>query len=173
MNWCIQHAKDYNRKGQSAYIERVDKFSSRLWLYEFSIHTQQSFTFSHRQSIPDDPLLYRFFLSQVEINNFAEAMESLMNPYIPMVVKTRMVQRKRVAVLISGTGTNLKSLLEATSNRSDIMRAEIVLVVSNKHNVEGLNIARNAGIPTKVSTYKHTLILSNSLSHNMNLFHGV
>ncbi|KAL1463277.1 hypothetical protein WDU94_015043 [Cyamophila willieti] len=92
---------------------------------------------------------------QVEINNFAEAMESLMNPYIPMVVKSRMVQRKRVAVLISGTGTNLKSLLEATHNRGDIMRAEIVLVVSNKHNVEGLNIARKAGVPTKVIDHKN------------------
>uniref|UniRef100_A0A8D8UTY1 Trifunctional purine biosynthetic protein adenosine-3 n=1 Tax=Cacopsylla melanoneura TaxID=428564 RepID=A0A8D8UTY1_9HEMI len=73
----------------------------------------------------------------------------------PMVVKSRMVQRKRVAVLISGTGTNLKSLLEATQIRGDIMRAEIVLVVSNKHNVEGLNIARNAGVPTKVIDHKN------------------
>lgn len=97
-----------------------------------------------------------FVCHQVEILNFAEAMESLMKPYIPMVVKSRMVQRKRVAVLISGTGTNLKSLLEATQNRGDIMRCEIVLVVSNKHNVEGLNIARKAGIPTKVSIIWHS-----------------
>lgn len=99
---------------------------------------------------------FTFVCHQVEILNFAEAMESLMKPYIPMVVKSRMVQRKRVAVLISGTGTNLKSLLEATQNRGDIMRCEIVLVVSNKHNVEGLNIARKAGIPTKVSIIWHS-----------------
>ncbi|KAJ7425496.1 Bifunctional purine biosynthetic protein ADE1 [Pitangus sulphuratus] len=53
----------------------------------------------------------------------------------------------KVAVLISGTGTNLEALIESTKKPTSF--AQIVLVVSNKAGVEGLRKAERAGIPTR------------------------
>ena len=50
----------------------------------------------------------------------------------------------RVAVLISGSGTNLQALIDH-SQRTDCL-AEIAVVVSNRANVRGLERARAAGI---------------------------
>ena len=50
----------------------------------------------------------------------------------------------RVAVLISGSGTNLQALIDH-SQRADCL-AEIAVVVSNRANVRGLDRARAAGI---------------------------
>ncbi|NVK34290.1 MAG: phosphoribosylglycinamide formyltransferase [Rhodobacteraceae bacterium] len=55
-----------------------------------------------------------------------------------------MTTRKRVAVLISGRGSNMKSLIEAA--RSEDYPAEIVLVLSNNPDAEGLSFARQEGI---------------------------
>jgi formyltetrahydrofolate-dependent phosphoribosylglycinamide formyltransferase len=52
----------------------------------------------------------------------------------------------RVAVLISGRGTNLLSLIEAAKEPG--FPAEIVLVASNRPQAEGLAHAAAAGIPT-------------------------
>ncbi|NXX70187.1 PUR2 protein, partial [Spizella passerina] len=54
----------------------------------------------------------------------------------------------KVAVLISGTGTNLEALINST--KKDTSYAQIVLVISNKPGVEGLRKAERAGIPTRV-----------------------
>ncbi|XP_054719716.1 trifunctional purine biosynthetic protein adenosine-3-like [Uloborus diversus] len=62
--------------------------------------------------------------------------------------------KKRVGVLISGSGTNLQALIDYTQNPSNQSRAEIVLVVSNKAGVEGLKRAEKAKIPTKVINHK-------------------
>jgi phosphoribosylglycinamide formyltransferase 1 len=51
-------------------------------------------------------------------------------------------QRKRIAVLLSGRGSNLAALL-----RNDLS-GDIVLVGSNKADAKGLDIAREAGIAT-------------------------
>ena len=51
---------------------------------------------------------------------------------------------KRVAVLISGEGTNLQALIDAA--RNDRLGAEIVAVVSNRAAARGLERARMAGI---------------------------
>lgn len=56
--------------------------------------------------------------------------------------------RKRVAVLISGRGSNMAALVEAAKNSS--YPAEIVLVVSNRPQAEGIAYARNAGIATTI-----------------------
>jgi phosphoribosylglycinamide formyltransferase-1 len=61
-------------------------------------------------------------------------------------------QRRRTAVLISGRGSNLKSLIAATADPA--FPAEIVLVISNVETAGGLQIARNAGIATKVIPHK-------------------
>jgi len=62
--------------------------------------------------------------------------------------------KKRVGVLISGSGTNLQALIDHTQNPNNCSRAEIVLVVSNVPDVEGLKRAERAGIPTKVLSHK-------------------
>ncbi|MFW5748248.1 MAG: phosphoribosylglycinamide formyltransferase [Chloroflexota bacterium] len=57
-----------------------------------------------------------------------------------------MPNKQRLAVLISGGGTNLQALIDA-SQTGDI-NAEIVLVVSNRQAAFGLTRAERAGIPT-------------------------
>jgi phosphoribosylglycinamide formyltransferase-1 len=56
--------------------------------------------------------------------------------------------RKRVAVLISGRGSNMAALIEAAKHKD--YPAEVALVVSNKADAAGLAVARAAGIATEV-----------------------
>jgi phosphoribosylglycinamide formyltransferase-1 len=53
--------------------------------------------------------------------------------------------KRRVAILISGRGSNMTALIEA-ARRQDFP-AEIVVVISNKADAAGLLSAREAGIP--------------------------
>jgi phosphoribosylglycinamide formyltransferase-1 len=62
------------------------------------------------------------------------------------------VARKRVAILISGRGSNMAALIEAA--RAPDYPAEIVLVLSNKTEAGGLSIASAAWIPTIVVSHK-------------------
>ncbi|RWS21727.1 trifunctional purine biosynthetic protein adenosine-3-like protein, partial [Leptotrombidium deliense] len=62
--------------------------------------------------------------------------------------------RKRVAVLISGSGTNLQALIDHTQDKSKQSAANIVLVISNIPDVEGLRRAERAGIATMVISHK-------------------
>ena len=57
----------------------------------------------------------------------------------------------RIAVLVSGGGTNLQALIDAQS-RGEIPHGEIVLVISNKEGAYALERAANAGIPAVVIT---------------------
>ncbi|MEQ1890443.1 MAG: phosphoribosylglycinamide formyltransferase [Alphaproteobacteria bacterium] len=59
----------------------------------------------------------------------------------------------RVAVLISGSGTNLQALIDACASAS--FPARIVLVISNHALAAGLKRAELCGIPTKVIPHKH------------------
>lgn len=61
--------------------------------------------------------------------------------------------KKKVGVLISGTGSNLQALINATRNSTFGIHAEIVVVISNKDNVLGLKRAADAGIPNKVISH--------------------
>ena len=63
-----------------------------------------------------------------------------------------MTKRTRVAVLISGRGSNMAALIEA-AQRLDYP-AEIALVVSNRPGAAGLERARAAGIETRVIDHK-------------------
>jgi phosphoribosylglycinamide formyltransferase-1 len=56
--------------------------------------------------------------------------------------------RKRVAVLISGRGSNMAALIEAAKDKS--YPAEIVLVLSNRPDAGGLETASANGIATEV-----------------------
>ena len=64
-----------------------------------------------------------------------------------------MVAKARVAILISGTGTNMAALLYAAKYPD--APYEIVLVVSNNPDAEGLNIAAAEGIATFAQTHLH------------------
>lgn len=52
----------------------------------------------------------------------------------------------RIAVLVSGSGSNLQALVD----RGEALGAEIVLVLSDRQGVRGLERATAAGIPTAV-----------------------
>jgi phosphoribosylglycinamide formyltransferase-1 len=58
------------------------------------------------------------------------------------------MSRKRVAVLISGRGSNMAALIEAAKDQS--YPADIALVLSNRADAGGLVTARNNGIATEV-----------------------
>ena len=58
----------------------------------------------------------------------------------------------RVAVLVSGTGSNLQSLIDAC--RGGAIGAEIALVISNVPHALALERARGAGIPAVIVNHK-------------------
>lgn len=60
--------------------------------------------------------------------------------------------KKRVAVLISGRGSNMAALIEAA--KAPAYPAEIALVLSNIADAGGLDTARKAGIETAVIDHK-------------------
>lgn len=63
------------------------------------------------------------------------------------------MSRARIAVLVSGGGTNLQALLDA--QQSGILHSgEIVLVVSNNENAYALERAAKAGVDTSIVTKK-------------------
>ena len=62
----------------------------------------------------------------------------------------------KIAVFVSGGGTNLQSLIDATLDGR--INGEIVLVVSNRKNAYGLTRAKNAGIQTECIKDEDVLI---------------
>ena len=60
--------------------------------------------------------------------------------------------RKRVAVLISGRGSNMVSLIEAA--KASDYPAEVALVISNRSEAAGLELARRAGVPILVIDHR-------------------
>jgi len=61
--------------------------------------------------------------------------------------------KKRIAVFVSGGGTNLQALLDAEA-AGKIPHGEIALVISNNPNAYALERARLAGVPGAVITKK-------------------
>ena len=62
------------------------------------------------------------------------------------------MHRLRVAVLISGRGSNMAALIEAAKDKS--YPAEIVLVLSNRPDAAGLGTAHAAGIATAIVDHR-------------------
>ncbi len=62
-----------------------------------------------------------------------------------------MREKARIAVLVSGGGTNLQALIDAQS-RGEIPHGEIGLVISNKEGAYALERAATAGIPAVTIT---------------------
>lgn len=67
--------------------------------------------------------------------------------------------KARIAVLVSGSGTNLQALIDSQSS-GVIESGEIVLVLSNKPDAYALERAKNAGIDTAVVNKKDCLAQS-------------
>src|SRR5882757_898751 len=68
------------------------------------------------------------------------------------MTRRRVMTRKRVAILISGRGSNMAALIEAAKDPT--YPAEIALVVSNRPDAGGLALARAAGVATAVLDHK-------------------
>lgn len=58
----------------------------------------------------------------------------------------------KIAVLISGNGTNLQSIIDHVANGA--VKAEIAVVISNKPDAFGLTRAHKAKIPTEVVSHE-------------------
>ena len=67
-------------------------------------------------------------------------------------------QKLRIAVLVSGSGTNLQALIDRAGNGE--LAAEIVTVVSDRESAFGLSRARQAGIPVHFIDYNAYLKLT-------------
>ena len=64
-----------------------------------------------------------------------------------------MLTKTKIAVFVSGGGTNLQALIDA-QRIGKIKSGEIVLVLSSNPSAFALSRARNAGIPTAVVARK-------------------
>ncbi len=64
-----------------------------------------------------------------------------------------MIKKVKVAILISGRGSNMQALVKACEDVE--FPAEIVLVLSNKIDAAGLEFAREKKIPTAVINHKN------------------
>ena len=60
--------------------------------------------------------------------------------------------RSRIVVLISGSGTNLQAIIDAS--KQDNYGGDVVAVVSNKADAYGLTRAQDAAIATSVLSHK-------------------
>ena len=65
------------------------------------------------------------------------------------------MEKARIAVLVSGGGTNLQALLDAQT-KGILKSGRICLVISNNPNAYALERAKNAGVEGKVVTKKET-----------------
>ncbi len=59
---------------------------------------------------------------------------------------------RRLGVLISGRGSNLKAIFDAIA--AGILDAEVVFVFSNRRRARGLDLARRMGVPTAVLSHR-------------------
>ncbi|CAH2254986.1 jg7212 [Pararge aegeria aegeria] len=84
--------------------------------------------------------------ARVVVDNFASAVD--------FTRRMPLLAMKRVAVLASGSGSNLQALIDTTRDSSQCMCAEITLVISNKKDAFALKRAEKAGIPTLVYSHK-------------------
>jgi phosphoribosylglycinamide formyltransferase-1 len=63
-----------------------------------------------------------------------------------------MITMKKIAVLVSGGGSNLQSIIDAVESRN--LKLQIAVVLSNKKEAYGLTRAENHGIPAQFLNHK-------------------
>ena len=78
--------------------------------------------------------------------------------------------KTRIAVLVSGGGTNLQALIDA-QGRGELPDGELALVISNNPNAYALGRAKQAGIVTAVCAKPNleAKLLDTLLSHNIEM----
>eukprot|EP00040_Diaphanoeca_grandis_P034929 m.218234 g.218234 ORF g.218234 m.218234 type:complete len:1005 (-) comp33261_c1_seq1:160-3174(-) len=86
---------------------------------------------------------------KVTLTNLAAAFEDLQGITLPQPKN-----KKKVGVLISGSGTNLQSLLDNAKDGGRCSHVEIAVVISNKADAFGLERAHAAGVKTVVIDHK-------------------
>ncbi|XP_055350451.1 trifunctional purine biosynthetic protein adenosine-3-like [Paramacrobiotus metropolitanus] len=64
------------------------------------------------------------------------------------------VKKKRIGILISGTGSNMEALAEFSRLPANRSVVEVVVVISNVPSAEGIEKARRRGIPVEVISHK-------------------
>ncbi|XP_045536495.1 trifunctional purine biosynthetic protein adenosine-3 isoform X1 [Papilio machaon] len=84
--------------------------------------------------------------ARVLVDNFASALD--------FTRRMPLLNNKRVAVLVSGNGSNLQALVEASREPAHCMYADVALVISNKPDAYALKRAEAAGIPALVFNHK-------------------
>ncbi|GAB6022024.1 hypothetical protein CHUAL_006174 [Chamberlinius hualienensis] len=92
--------------------------------------------------------------TQVLVSNFGHCLRQSFTE--PVVIANGCVSEvKKVAVLISGNGTNLQALIDHTLNPIKQSPAKIVLVISNNSDAYGLHRAETSGIQNTVICHKN------------------
>ncbi|XP_076046799.1 trifunctional purine biosynthetic protein adenosine-3 Gart [Oratosquilla oratoria] len=89
--------------------------------------------------------------TRVQIDGLDEVLETGRKPLL--VRGPVLPQKRRVGVLISGSGTNLQALIDHAS--SSLSAAQIAVVISNVAGVRGLQRAQDAAIQTRVVPHKN------------------
>ncbi|GBP71692.1 Trifunctional purine biosynthetic protein adenosine-3 [Eumeta japonica] len=83
---------------------------------------------------------------QVVVDNFSSALDFTRRmPLLP---------KKKVAVLVSGNGSNLQTLIDTTRDPAHCMCCDISLIVSNKADAFAVQRAKDANIPVLVLSHK-------------------
>ena len=77
-------------------------------------------------------------------------------------------QKIRIAVFVSGGGTNLQALLDSAA-RGGIPHGEIALVVSNRDDAYALERAKQAGVPSAVVKKDEAALLALLKEHDIGL----
>lgn len=85
----------------------------------------------------------------VVIKNFAQNIQQNQVKF-----EKKIPMKKRVAVLISGSGTNLKAIIEYVQKNVQTTTINLALVISNKSSAPGNQFALDAGIPLKILVKK-------------------
>ena len=77
-----------------------------------------------------------------------------------------MVLKTKVAVFISGTGSNLQNLIKFSKSKNSPIKID--LIISNKLNAAGLNFGRKYNIKRKIFKFKHQKIDEKKLLKYLN-----
>ena len=72
------------------------------------------------------------------------------------MVQSTGIKKVRCAVFISGTGSNLKSLIEFSNKKNSLLSIE--LIISDNLKAKGLKFGKIFKIPNKVFSYKNKVI---------------
>lgn len=125
----------------------VSKDLTKQILKDIQQHQEEAWVIGRVVACPEGSprVKVRHLIEAMQINGSVLENGTLKSHFTPQPKKAR------VAILISGTGSNLQALIDSTREPSSC--SHIVVVISNKAAVPGLDKAARAGIPTRVITH--------------------